>query len=486
MDRAEIRERVLKGDQRAIARAATLVENRMATPLLRELFPHTGKALVIGITGSPGAGKSTFASHLTRVLRAEGKRVGVIAVDPTSPYSGGAILGDRIRMLEHYADPGVFIRSMATRGWLGGLAPAAADMTVLFDAAGCDVVIVETVGVGQDEVEIAKLADVTLVALTPNAGDDVQALKAGIMEIADVFVLNKSDLDGADKLERELKASFTLSHRPDGWMPLVVRTVAGEGKGIAEVLAAVREYQKTGLGERKRGEVWAVRLREMLRERLLERYDPTVFEQAARAVDGARDRSLYGDRGVAGKTMTHQAEIGIIGGSGLYSMPGFTVEEECWHGDAVGRSVGSLHGWGRLSGRKVAFLARHGRGHRISPSELNFRANIYGMKKLGVTRILSLSAVGSLKEEHHPLEFVIPDQFFDRTRGRVSRPSLEKDWWRISVSPIRFARKWRRWRMRLARRWGLRRRRAERICAWRVRRFRPRRSRTCTGPGAWT
>jgi LAO/AO transport system kinase len=187
-------------------------------------------------------------------------------------------------MLEHYADPGVFIRSMATRGWLGGLAPAAADMTVLFDAAGCDVVLVETVGVGQDEVEIAKLADVTLVVLTPNAGDDVQALKAGIMEIADVFILNKSDLDGADKLERELKSSFTLSHRPDGWTPLVVRTIAGEGKGITESLAAVREYQASGLSQKKRGEVWALRLREMLRERLLERYDPTVFEQAARAV----------------------------------------------------------------------------------------------------------------------------------------------------------------------------------------------------------
>jgi LAO/AO transport system kinase len=277
-------EAILRGDQRAIARAATLVENRRATGLLRELFPHTGKALVIGITGAPGAGKSTFASQLTRVVRGEGKRVGVIAVDPTSPYSGGAILGDRIRMLEHYADPGVFIRSMATRGWLGGLAPAAADMTVLFDAAGCDVVLVETVGVGQDEVEIAKLADVTLVVLTPNAGDDVQALKAGIMEIADVFVLNKSDLDGADKLERELKSSFTLSHRPDGWTPLVVRTIAGEGKGITEALAAVREYQASGLSQKKRGEVWALRLREMLRERLLERYDPTVFEQAARAV----------------------------------------------------------------------------------------------------------------------------------------------------------------------------------------------------------
>ena len=280
----QLRDRILKGDPRAIARAATLVENRVATPLLRELFPHTGKALVIGVTGAPGAGKSTFVNQLVCVLRSEGKRVGIVAVDPTSPYSGGAILGDRIRMLQHHADPGVFIRSMATRGHLGGLAPAAADMTILFDAAGCDVVIVETVGVGQDEVEIAKLADVTLVVLTPNTGDDVQALKAGLMEIADVFILNKSDLDGTDKLEGELKASFTLSHRPDGWTPLVVRTIAAEGQGLNEALAATREYVATGLGRQKRGEVWTTRLREMLRERLLERYDPTVFEQAAQAV----------------------------------------------------------------------------------------------------------------------------------------------------------------------------------------------------------
>ena len=279
-----LRDRILKGDPRALARAATLVENRCATPLLRELFPHSGKALVIGITGAPGAGKSSFANQLVILLRQEDKRVAIIAVDPTSPYSGGAILGDRIRMLQHHADAGVFIRSMATRGHLGGLAATAADMTVLFDAAGCDVILVETVGVGQDEVEIAKLADVTLVVLTPNNGDDVQALKAGIMEIADVFILNKSDLAGVDRLERELKASFTLSHRPDGWTPLVARTVASDGLGIGEALAAAREYHATGLGKQKRGEIWATRLREMLRERLLERYDPTVFEQAAQEV----------------------------------------------------------------------------------------------------------------------------------------------------------------------------------------------------------
>src|SRR5580693_6474423 len=204
-------ERIVSGDIRALARAASWIEERRpeAEILLRELFPRTGRAMILGVTGAPGAGKSTLCDQMVRTLRDEGKTIGVIAVDPTSPYTGGAILGDRIRMQRHHADPGVFIRSMATRGWLGGLASATTEMTMLLDAAGFDVVIVETVGVGQDEVEIARLADVTLVVMVPGMGDDVQAIKAGIMEIADVFVINKADQPGADKLETELKA---ISH----------------------------------------------------------------------------------------------------------------------------------------------------------------------------------------------------------------------------------------------------------------------------------
>src|SRR5271169_116305 len=210
-------QRILDGDARALARAATAIENRKpeAEDLLKQLFPHTGRASVIGITGAPGAGKSSLVDQFIRELRGEQKQVAVVAVDPTSPYTGGAVLGDRVRMLSHHADPGVFIRSMATRGWLGGLAAATTDLALLLDAAGKDVVLVETVGVGQDEVEIARLADVTVVVLVPGMGDDVQAIKAGIMEIADVFVINKSDQPGADRLERELKAIQSLSATHD-------------------------------------------------------------------------------------------------------------------------------------------------------------------------------------------------------------------------------------------------------------------------------
>jgi LAO/AO transport system kinase len=279
-------EKIISGDIRALARAASWVEERRpeSETLLRELFPLTGRAMILGVTGAPGAGKSTLCDQIVRLLRDEGKSAGVIAVDPSSPYTGGAILGDRIRMQQHHADRGVFIRSMATRGWLGGVARATTEMTMLFDAAGFDVVIVETVGVGQDEVEIARLAGVTMVVLVPGMGDDVQAIKAGIIEIADVFVINKSDLPGAEKLERELNSYLGLSHRPDGWTPKIVHTVASDGTGIKEALEAAREYQAQSAGKSHMAEIWSQRLREMLRERLLDRLPQEEFLAAGRDV----------------------------------------------------------------------------------------------------------------------------------------------------------------------------------------------------------
>jgi LAO/AO transport system kinase len=218
--------------------------------------------------------------------------VGIVAVDPTSPFTGGAILGDRIRMLAHHGDAGVFIRSMATRGRLGGLAAATTDLTVLLDAAGFEVVLVETVGVGQDEVEIARVADVTAVVLIPGMGDDVQALKAGIMEIADVYILNKADLPGIDKLERELQVLVTLAPRLDGWVPPAVRCTATEGSGVTEALAAIRRFQASGLGAARSRANWSVRLREMFRERLASRLPAAEVEEAAAQV-AARERDPY-------------------------------------------------------------------------------------------------------------------------------------------------------------------------------------------------
>jgi LAO/AO transport system kinase len=279
-------EKILSGDARSLARAATAIENRgpAAESLLKELFHHAGRATVLGITGAPGAGKSTLTDRLVHELRREGKAVGVLAVDPTSPYSGGAVLGDRIRMLSHHADSGVFIRSMATRGHLGGLAAATTDMALLLDAAGKDFVLVETVGVGQDEVEVAKLADVTVVVLVPGMGDDVQAIKAGILEIADVFVINKADQPGADRLEREILALQSLSTRPDGWVPPIIRTIATEGQGIVETLAAIRSFLARADGKNRAVAKWTVRLREMLREGLMERFANIDFQAGAEEV----------------------------------------------------------------------------------------------------------------------------------------------------------------------------------------------------------
>ncbi len=284
-------ERIANGDVRALARAATAIEDRRpeAFALLQELFPRTGRAALVGITGAPGVGKSTLVDALAHAYRSKGTSVGIIAVDPTSPFSGGAILGDRIRMQRHHADPGVFIRSMASRGALGGLSVATTDVALLLDASGKEVILIETVGVGQDEVEVARLADITVVVLVPGMGDDVQAIKAGIMEIADLFVINKSDRPEADTLERDVRALLGLASGRDE--PQIVRTVACQGTGIGEVLAAIRTLRESG-ARRGRTELWAARLREMLRERLLDQLSGAELERAARDV-AARRRDPY-------------------------------------------------------------------------------------------------------------------------------------------------------------------------------------------------
>jgi LAO/AO transport system kinase len=270
-------DRLRSGDPRALARAISTVENRVPgwSELLKALFPHTGKARVIGLTGPPGAGKSTLVDQLAKHYRKENQTVGIIAVDPTSPYTGGAILGDRIRMQDHYSDPGIFIRSMATRGSLGGLARATADAATVLDASGRDLVMIETVGVGQDEVEIVRLADVTVVILVPGMGDDVQTIKAGIMEIADIFAINKSDREGAERVEREIRAMQSLATRHDHWTPPIVKTVASEGVGTKELAEAIANYEaylkKENLVFKKTVENWQERLVEMLRDAMLEK-----------------------------------------------------------------------------------------------------------------------------------------------------------------------------------------------------------------------
>ena len=270
-------ERVRSGDPRALARAISAVENRAPhwSDLLKALFPSTGHARILGLTGAPGAGKSTLVDQLAKHYRKQDQTVGIIAVDPTSPYTGGAILGDRIRMQDHFADPGIYIRSMATRGSLGGLARATADVTTVLDASGRDLVMIETVGVGQDEIDIVRLADITIVILVPGMGDDVQTIKAGIMEIADIFVINKSDRDGAERVEREIRALQSLSARNDHWTPPIVKTVASQGTGIDALAKAIADYEsylkKQNLAIKRSVHNWEQRLMEMLRDSLMER-----------------------------------------------------------------------------------------------------------------------------------------------------------------------------------------------------------------------
>jgi len=295
-------ERVLTGDPRALARAISLVEcgEEAGRSVARLTFPHAGSAFVIGVTGVPGAGKSTVVDGLAALYRRGGDRVGVVAVDPSSAFSGGALLGDRIRMQRHTSDPGVFIRSMATRQHLGGLAESTPVVVDLLDAAGHRRIIIETVGVGQDEIEVVETAETVVVVLVPGLGDDVQAIKAGILEIADIFVINKSDREGADRLQQELDSLRGMVERPEGeWLPPIIRTVATTGEGMEEVQSAIERHAADACSRRRRQErlhqAWRRRLRGLLDAGLWSRlqeavplgeeFDELVAEIAARRRD---------------------------------------------------------------------------------------------------------------------------------------------------------------------------------------------------------
>ena len=292
---------VLAGDPRAVARAISIVEDDggEGAALISRLYPRTGRAYLVGVTGAPGVGKSTLVDRLVTEARRAGRSVGVLAVDPTSPFSGGAILGDRVRMSTHTNDAGVFVRSMATRGHLGGLAAATSDAALVLDAAGKDIVVIETVGVGQDEVDIVRTADVSIVVLVPGAGDDVQALKAGIMEIADIFVVNKADRDGADQVVHAVQGSLSLqTFGEHEWRPPIIKTEAANGVGVDrlwEEIARFREHESQRQGERRKASHQS-RLRGLLAQRLLEHAEKRLpageFERQVEAM-AARQTDPY-------------------------------------------------------------------------------------------------------------------------------------------------------------------------------------------------
>jgi LAO/AO transport system kinase len=290
------------GDVRALSRAVSFIENRSpdAEELLKQLFPYTGRAYRIGITGAPGTGKSTLVDRLASQYRAQNRTVGIIAVDPSSPFTGGAILGDRIRMQSHVGDAGIFIRSMATRGYLGGLAQSTGDAALLLDAAGKEIILLETVGVGQGEIEIVRFADCTVVVLTPGMGDDIQNLKAGLMEIADIFVLNKCDREGAQRFEQQLTAMLELVPERDGWSPPIVRTVATEGKGVDDFAQQIARFRAHfDKPERRRARelsYWKEWLLRLLQSSLLERVSHRLSEvqlEALAAEVSARKKDPY-------------------------------------------------------------------------------------------------------------------------------------------------------------------------------------------------
>jgi GTPase len=313
IDVPELVRRAQEGDPRSVARLISLVER--ASPRLREvaerLAPHTGRAQVVGLTGSPGVGKSTTTSALVTAYRAQGRRIGVLAVDPSSPFSGGALLGDRVRMQDHATDSGVFIRSMASRGHLGGLSWATPQALRVLDAAGCEVILVETVGVGQAEVEIASLADTTLVLLAPGMGDGIQAAKAGILEIADLFVVNKADRDGTDQTVRDLRYMQSLGGRhsePGAWRPPILRTVAPRGEGIDEVVAAIDKHREWMVRE---GELDRRRQERAARE--IEAIAVAALREKMEEVRGSADLRTQAERVAKGETDPYAAADELVG-----------------------------------------------------------------------------------------------------------------------------------------------------------------------------